>query len=499
MKHLTREPPAPQFPSFTIAKNQTQMKRIILLVCFMACCGCAGAQGWFELGTGANALNANNPINTLCSDTAGNIYAAGEFSDSNWAFSKHYVAKWDCMSHIWSELGGTGSNALNANETINSICVDKFGNVYAAGDFTDSTHISFPEGYEYVAKWSPVTGIWEKLGIGAHALNAHGVINSICVDDSGHIYAAGNFRNSIGQSYVAKWNGTNWTELYGLNANQFIYSICVDDSFNVYASGGFSDGSGHVYVAKYNPTTAEWSELGSGFYFGSYEIEITASFTDTSNHVCVAVNFGNDTIVSNIFKWNGVNWNQLGVLDANLYTTSICKGDSGFVYATGLFTNSSDETYVAKYDPQHNTWSELGGSNSLAPHNEGYGNKAPVKAICEDIHHNLYAAGDFSDSISVTNDYCYVAEYGINTLAVQSVTADYGVKVYPNPTTKEIKVVFNQAGNNVNQYSLLDGMGRIRKTGPIYENTDTAIDVSQLTNGIYELVIGQTIFKIIKK
>ena len=180
------------------------------------------AQSWFELGTGTQALNANEPIITICADTNNNIYAAGDFTDTlTTVLFRKYVAKWNSATHTWSELG-IGSHSLNANERITTICTDKLGNVYAAGGFTDS--VWFMTGYFYVAKWDGIS--WSEMGTDSSALKADGPISSICSDDSGHIYAAGNFRNSFGFYYVAKWDGTKWRELGSLQANLLILLIC---------------------------------------------------------------------------------------------------------------------------------------------------------------------------------------------------------------------------------------------------------------------------------
>lgn len=49
----------------------------------------------------------------------------------------------------WTELG-TGKNAFKPNGTIRSICTDAAGQVYAAGDFTDAS------GNYYIAMDKPV-------------------------------------------------------------------------------------------------------------------------------------------------------------------------------------------------------------------------------------------------------------------------------------------------------------------------------------------------------
>jgi hypothetical protein len=54
---------------------------------------------------------------------------------------------------------------------------------------------------------------WVELGIGDKKLIANGGILSLATDDKGNVYAAGQFRNSQGYRYGAKWNGNSWSEL----------------------------------------------------------------------------------------------------------------------------------------------------------------------------------------------------------------------------------------------------------------------------------------------
>ena len=148
-------------------------------------------------------------------------------------------------AQVWSELGGL--NGLAANSVIFSVCSDASGNIYAAGSFTNSS------GKYYVAKYNG-SG-WSELG-GLNGLAADNTIESVCSDASGNIYAAGRFYNSSSpiHRYVAKWNGSTWSELGGLNglaANEYIRSICSDVSGNIYAAGLFTNSSGKYYVAMY--------------------------------------------------------------------------------------------------------------------------------------------------------------------------------------------------------------------------------------------------------
>lgn len=100
---------------------------------------------------GLNALSANTEINTICSDVAGNVYTAGNFTNGATVISgDRYVAHWNGTN--WSELGG-GVNALGANQAIYSIYISPSGKIYAGGAFYNSS------GFKYVATFQTTTGV----------------------------------------------------------------------------------------------------------------------------------------------------------------------------------------------------------------------------------------------------------------------------------------------------------------------------------------------------
>ena len=334
----------------------------------------ANAQ-WAELG-GLNALSANNSISAICTDAAGNIYAAGGFKNSS---SKYYVAKWNGTS--WTELGGL--NALSANSNIIAICTDAAGNIYAAGNFTNSS------AKRYVAKWNGTS--WSEVG-GLNGLSASSSISAICTDAAGNIYAAGYFTNGSGKRYVAKWDGTSWTELGGLNAlsaNSNIIAICTDAAGNIYAAGFFRNSSSKYYVAKWDGTS--WTELG-GLNGLSANSSISAICTDAAGNIYAAGLFLNSSAKYYVAKWNGTSWTELGGLNglaANGQIRTLCTDAAGNIYAAGNFTNSSSKCYVAKWNGT--SWSELGGLNGLSAN-------SIINAICTDALGIVYAAGAFTNS-----------------------------------------------------------------------------------------------------
>jgi hypothetical protein len=298
---------------------------------------------WTELGSGTNALNANGYIFTLAIDN--NIYAAGDFENG---LGYRYVAKWDGTS--WAELGNANAgNSLNANGLIRTIATDANGNVYAAGNLIND------QGKYYVAKWDGTN--WTELGSGTNALNANHTINSIVIDANGNVYAAGYFYNTNNIYYVSKWDGTTWAELgtgsNALNANNGgFYSITLDGGGNVYAAGSFKNVSGSSYVAKWDGNS--WSELGgtNGINIGP-DNDIFVLSTDIGGNVYAGGEFINTNGRRYVSKWNGTFWSELGTrtnaLNANDIIFAVATDATGNVYAGGMFTNNTGN-YVAKFD-----------------------------------------------------------------------------------------------------------------------------------------------------
>ena len=109
-------------------------KHLLLLALVLGSTGAmAQAFGWTELGGDSNALKANGMIRSICTDAAGQVYAAGDFTNAS---GKHYVAKWDGIR--WSELSNY-DNGLNENYPISSLCTDGF-NIYAVSSLNDSVN-----------------------------------------------------------------------------------------------------------------------------------------------------------------------------------------------------------------------------------------------------------------------------------------------------------------------------------------------------------------------
>ncbi len=435
------------------------------------------AQCWTELG-GTNALNANSIIACIATDRVGNIYVAGDFTDSAiWYEGHFYVAKWDGNS--WSELG-TGANALNARNEISCIATDAAGNVYAAGDFRDS--VNYLHGHNYVAKWDGHS--WTELGTGSNALNADSMIYCLTTDVFGNVYTAGRFTNSGNKWYVAKWDGHSWTELgtgaNALNANFYIFTITTDPSGNVYAAGAFTDSSapsyGYSYVAKWNGST--WSKLGTGANALCSSGRIYSITADASGNIYSTAHDSNG--YAYVAKWNGSTWSQLGTGTNPMHiygdVECIITDAAGNVYASGGFVDANWKEYVAKWDG--NNWTELGtGADAINANSNIWG-------LATDEPGNIYATGYFTND---SGKY-YVAKYG-GTNGVSNVEAwQKEGNIFPNPASGKITI---RAKGTV---SVTDLTGKEVYKAEL-NAADNIIDVSRWRNGLYICTVSDGIMK----
>lgn len=284
---------------------------------------------WSELG-GPNSLAANGVIYAICTDAAGNVYAAGDFTNSSEFF---YVAKWD--GNTWSELGSS-----NYNDPFFCLGTDAAGiNIYAAGNLVS------PNGpYSPIVKWDGSN--WSELagnnGIG-------GQIFTLCTDNSGNLYAGGGFQNNDLNTYVAKCNGAEWSELGGSNSlviesNCYVNSIAIDASGNIFAAGLLSYSNPVNYIAYFS--NGSWSEIGA--FNGS----ISCLQTDELGNLYAAGSFSFNTGDFLVAKYDGNTWSELGgdnSLAANLPVNTMCIDDLGNIYAAGDFSNDNGNKYVAKF------------------------------------------------------------------------------------------------------------------------------------------------------
>ncbi|MEO8768802.1 MAG: hypothetical protein ABI402_01915 [Ferruginibacter sp.] len=337
---------------------------------------------WNQLGTGATALNANGAIIALTIDAQYNIYAAGDLQNSS---NKKIVAKWNGSS--WSQLG-VGANGINTIRTVHALIIDNAGNICASVDNLNDSSAFLKD--SYIARWNGTNWLNELGGTTAALHAGNGV--DIMLDEADNVYMVATFPYDVyaggpTKQNISKWNGTTWSEtIPGIDSN-VISRLIKDGNGNFYITGQWADAAGNRYVRKWNGST--WAEVGSGASALNANGYIDALLIDHQNNVYAAGEFQNNNFKFYVAKWDGNTWAELGsganALNANGSIYALTIDHAGNIYAGGYFTNASGRQYVAKWNGT--SWSELGtGSAALNAHSN-------ILSLTADVAGNIYVAG----------------------------------------------------------------------------------------------------------
>ncbi len=290
----------------------------------------------------------------------------------------------------WAErAGGKGGDGGTA------ICLDKFGNSYVTGYFSDTasfgsfTLISPSGGNAFVAKFDAFGTILWARRIGEVSATGIGV------DASGYCFVTGNFATPIfyfdtvpllhlggyDDIFILKLNSNGdliWAkgaggknDKAGAGAN----ALCVDQTGHFFIAGGFGDtasfgtkelvsiGASDIFVAKYdNYGTCLWAKraggrgdegaqgisvdsVGNCFIAGQYN-----SFTLQFDSVIIVNRGSNSAFVAKYNSDGDAVWAKSGAGQSLIRAYAVASDKGGNCYATGIFDSYSagkpDTVYI---------------------------------------------------------------------------------------------------------------------------------------------------------
>jgi hypothetical protein len=289
------------------------------------------------------------------------------------------------------------------------------------------------------------------LDKGIHGQNT--TVRSIVSDGNGSIYVSGHFpkvnqdnvaagTGGINVNHIAKWNGSNWSEL-GSGMTDLVYNnstysglpwvrtLCYDyENQTLYAGGGFLKAGG-----------------------------INAR---------------------NIAKWDGTNWSSMaGGFEKEVY--AICKNGAN-LYVGGQFladfaNSNPNNRHVSNWNGS--MWTALG---------TGVGQESVTQAvltISADNGNNVFFGGTFYDVASYTgpNGIRRFTHWRESVLKIDEITNT--ILIYPNPTKDELNVNGLMKGNKL---IVSDLMGRIVFSTSINSSSEK-IQLGDLQNGEYLILI----------
>ena len=288
------------------------------------------------------------------------------------------------QKYQWNILGDSKiGNTKIFNGGVNTIVIDTSSKVYAAGYCTNTNKKYF------VGIWNGTS--WDELG-GINTSNFNGAINCSAVDKSNNLYIGGKFKNAKGNYYVAVWNGSLWSELGGNNTSTFngeIACVTTDKNGNLFAGGYFKNANGNYYVAWWNGNS--WREIG-GINTSTFNGPIYNMVTDRSGYLYAIGDFLDPIGRSYVALLNGSSWSELGGGTSTSFSSikGITTDANGNIYATHY-------NYIEKWDGA--AWSVLD-SNINTFNNY-------ISYVTTDKIGNVYAVGQFTDALHRT----YVAKY----------------------------------------------------------------------------------------
>lgn len=284
----------------------------------------------------------------------------------------------------------------------------------------------FVGGYFTTADGEPATRIarwrdnqWSRVGSGMD-----GPIDALVVfdeDGAGPIpaalFAGGSFTTASGQpiSYLARWNGTSWTDVGG-GVNGPVKALVVHDEdgpgplpASLYVGGTFNIAGGSMFafnIARWDG--ANWWPVGLGM---NGTVEALAVFDPDGSgpglpflYAGGSFSLAGTAQALRVARWNGANWSSLGTgmggqSFTSVYALTVFDPDgsgptAASLIAGGVFTSAGgvSANYIARWNGT--SWSGLGAGldrevHTLAVYDpDGTGPTPP----------SLYAGGFFTQA-----------------------------------------------------------------------------------------------------
>lgn len=469
------------------------MKKRLILFLLLTVTTYTNAQKWIQLG-GALSEEINiTELHTIEADTLGNVYVGGQMYDNSHSL---VIAHWN--GNQWKQIGG---NFIGSGGVIFTSVLDKEGDLYFGGTISGFNnqgqgYIPFFLGKWDGSNWSVVNGLY-------------GYYHSLATDDAGNIYAGGGFKDENQLNYVAKWDGELWSKFGEVGVNSMDYteysnnilSISMDHSNTIIAAGDFRDTNGKYYVARFDGEN--WVELGTGNNALNANSYIRSVVSDNDGNVYAIGDFTNSNGNKYLARWDGTSWSEVDLGKGDFYSiytvAAIARDLSGNIYVAVNKIRPQYEypeqdiktAYITKWDG--NSWTVFGGEDSLYTFLEGdrlqtippKARDIAIEEIKIDEQGNVYAAV----SSWWTRHYImkWVADTTDRTLATtvtkSSASAVKHLNVYPNPSAGVLTIP------NVDEDIQMDvcnsiGDSVVRK---LLDKGSNTIDLSDLAAGLYAL------------
>ena len=363
---------------------------------------------WFD---DVNYWDSNHCIvKGVAVDPSGNVCVTGEYkSDASWlignnislpsqsVYNQSFIIKYNSTGTLqWGK--STGGDRGEGR----GIVTDSSGNVYATGNYKDSSTVTLGNGVTlpasttiiaYIIKYDP-DGTAQWANVIPTAGDSTG--ESIAVDSNGNVYVTGTYRtsssssgsslgnsvilspsiNSSDDSYVVKYDTdgvAQWAEHIPTTGYSDGHGIATDSSGNVYTTGYYknlstvvtlgnsvtlpasTDSSPDAYIVKYNTGgTAQWAanipsidssgqgistdSSGNVYVTGYYN---ASSSIDLGNSVTLPAVSTNSIFINKYNTGGTPQWAKGMITSTASSGLSIATDSNGNVFTSGYYNASS--------------------------------------------------------------------------------------------------------------------------------------------------------------
>lgn len=454
----------------------------------------------------------------ITTDALGNVYITGVFEgegDFDPGDGEFILTSAGDLDIFIVKLNGNGELVWAKNfsgtdyEESNGIGVDDNGNIYVSGYFYDPVDFDPGNGEYEMSTAGSGDGFIVKLKndgsfMWAKSFGGPGfdLATALKVTPDGDLYIAGNFTETAdldpgaGEFNVSVTGDEGGAYLLHLDSNgDFVKGVNAGVSVSaVYAVGVDVDSEGSAYI--------------TGYFGGD-----TTFITPAGNLVMSPTEFYN-SYIAKISSDGFITW--ASQLQSNMlslsYSVAVNSLDEVFVsgYFNGTLTlgehsitedNPGDsQNFIAKLDKNGNFISaqRFGGINFI-----------DRCAIAIDGDDNIYVASAFDGTVDINPDVdnetivtvtdfrdSFLVKMSNEILSAPDNPIVASLALYPNPTANYINITSREPLSG-QSFTVCDMAGRQVLTGVI--GPEQQISIAALQTGIYNIMIGSSAYRIIKK
>ena len=307
-----------------------------------------------NLLVGASDVNAT--VHVISEGPDGKIYLGGEFTAVNGVPENDYIVCYDPVADTWAPLldPDTGTAVISS---VLSMAWDSAGNLYAGGEFTNFAGVAAAD---YFAKWNGAA--WSAVGSGGTAAVWTIAIDS---DDNIYIGGLfENWAGDADADFWAWWNGSAWAAVDDIALDDGVQALLFSPDDVLYVGGAFTNaGSVANADAIFKWTGSAIEALGTGMDAAVDKLRIAPNGDLLAAGLFTKA--GDIDVTDKMALWNGSVWTHLDLdLPGAPYAYAIDIGAQDPVVPTNFDTFVGFSTTGAGYFSGAATTTNGGGADA---------------------------------------------------------------------------------------------------------------------------------------